>query len=105
MSKYKWLLMIFIFAMPLVTNAQDVNARSPQQDKSSTKLQKKAEKKKEARRIRAENSEKRNLKRSMKIQSKETRKRMKKSQKKANAWNANHNRGGFLRKWFGKKNN
>ena len=104
MYKNKWLLMFFIFAMPLVANAQDINSRSPRQDKSSTKQQKKAEKKKEGRRIHAELSEKQNLKHAMDIQTKAVKKRMKRSQKKANSWNANHTKGGFLRRWFGKKN-
>ena len=96
--------MVFIFAMPLVGNAQDVDAHSPQPDKNLTKQQKMAEKKKDKRKVRAENSEKKNLKHAMKIQSKEVKKRMKKSRKKADQWNASHPKGGFLKRWFGKKN-
>jgi hypothetical protein len=90
MFKCKWLLMVFIFAMPLVAGAQDIDAHSPKPDLNTTKLQKKAEKKKEKRKIKAENSAKKNLKHSMDLQTKAVKKRMKKSQKKANAWNAKH---------------
>ena len=104
MLNRKWLLVFFIFAMPLVANAQDLDARSPKPDKSSTKLQKKAEKKKEDRKAKEVKSDKQNLKHSMNLQSRETKKRMKKSKKKANSWNANERKGGIFKRWFGKKN-
>jgi hypothetical protein len=105
MFSYKHIIILCLAAMPLITVAQDVDSRSPKPDHNSTKLQGKAEKKKEKRKINAEKAEKKNLKHAMKIQSREVRKRMKKSQKKANSWNANHTKGGFLHRWFGKKNN
>lgn len=102
MNLRRKIFLLLLVAMPVFSLAQDLNSKSPQPDKSSTKQQKKAEKKKEQRRIQQENSEANNLKNAEKLQTKEVRKRMKKSRKKADDWNA-HRREFFLKRWFRKK--
>jgi len=106
MNRVRWsryLLLMLIFSLPLLASAQDINAKSPEQDKHSTKQQTRAEKKKEQQRIRAENSESENIRHAQQIQTKEVRKRMKKSRKEADQWNAHHKEF-FLWRWFRKKN-
>jgi hypothetical protein len=96
------LILLLIVLLPLFSTGQDVNARSPQPDKKTTRLQQKAEKKKEERKVKQENSEAQNLKHAEKIQTKEVRKRMKKSRKKADDWNTHHD--SWFKSLFRKKN-
>ncbi len=82
---------VFLFSalafLPVVTSAQDLDARSPKQNDPITKQQKAAEKKKGKRVAKQEKADKDALKQSMKLQTKETRKRMKKNKRKADKWN------------------
>ena len=98
----RWILLIGFVAIPYSSSAQDLDAKSPKQDKQVTKQQRKAERKKEQNKAHIEKSAKQNLKHSEQLQSKEIRKRMKKSRKKADAFN-NPQGGSFFKKLFNKK--
>lgn len=102
MTMYRWLLMVCFITIPFFSSAQDLDAKSPKEDKQVTRQQHKAEKKKEKKTANFEKSEAENLKHSEKMQTKEVRKRMKKSRKKADAFN-NHGKDSFFKSLFRKK--
>ena len=102
MISSKWILLIGLVAISYSSSAQDLDAKSPKQDKQGTRQQQKAEKKKEKNKAQIEKSTEQNIKHSQQLQSKEVRKRMKKSRKKADAFN-NPRGGSFFKKLFKKK--
>jgi len=91
MLKYKkrifiGLFVIGLFFLPVISNAQDVDARSPKPNSGSSQ-QVKADKKKEKQKKEAAKGIEKGKKRHEKLQAKNTKKMMKKSKRKSKRYN------------------